>query len=91
MTPYTSYRLYQIERPKSTAEIRYADVQAGLFAATIADLLHAVARPVANTSHLAANIHIYLARWRRGGTGKAGRSSPSPARLREAQPSTTYN
>ncbi len=46
MTPYNSYQLYQIQRPKSTAEMRYADVQAGLFAATIADLLHAVARPV---------------------------------------------
>jgi hypothetical protein len=46
MTPYNCYQLYQIERPKSTAEIRYADVQAGLFAATIADLLHAVGRPV---------------------------------------------
>ena len=24
MTPYNSYQLYQIERPKRTAEIRYA-------------------------------------------------------------------
>ncbi len=46
MTAYNSYPLYQIERPKSTAEIRYADVQAGLFAATIADLLRGVARPL---------------------------------------------
>jgi hypothetical protein len=46
MTPYSSYQLYQINRPKSTAEIRYADVQAGLLAATVADVLHAVARPV---------------------------------------------
>ncbi len=46
MTPYNSYQLYQIKRPKSTAEIRYADVQAGLFAATIADLLHAVVWPI---------------------------------------------
>jgi hypothetical protein len=46
MTPYSSYQLYQIERPKSTTEIRHANVQAGLLAATIANLLHAVARPV---------------------------------------------
>jgi hypothetical protein len=46
MTPYNSYQLYQIERPKRTAEIRYANVQAGLLAVTIADLLRAVARPV---------------------------------------------
>jgi hypothetical protein len=46
MIPYNSYQLHQIERPKSTAEIWYADVHAGLFAATIANLLHAVARPV---------------------------------------------
>ena len=46
MTPYYSYQLYQVSRPKCTAEIRYADVQAGLLAATIADVMHAVARPV---------------------------------------------
>lgn len=49
MTPYNSYQLYQTERPKSAAEIRYADVQAGRFAATIADLLHAIARPARAT------------------------------------------
>jgi len=31
MTPDNSYQLYQIKRPKSTAEIRHADVQAGLY------------------------------------------------------------
>ena len=46
MTPYNSYQLYQISRPKSTAEIRYADIQAGLLAASVADLLHAVQWPV---------------------------------------------
>ena len=46
MTPYNCYQLYQIERPKRTAEIRYADVQAGLLAVTIAGLLQAVVRPV---------------------------------------------
>lgn len=45
MTPYNSYQLYQTERPKSAAEIRYADVRAGRLAATITDLLHAIARP----------------------------------------------
>jgi hypothetical protein len=44
--PYHSYQLYQIDRPKSPAEIRYADVQAGRLSATIADLLRGVARPV---------------------------------------------
>ncbi len=52
MTSYNSYQLYQIERPKSTAEMRRADAQAGLVAATIADLLHAVARPVRTTRKL---------------------------------------
>ncbi len=52
MTPYNSYQLYQIERPKSTAEMRRADAQAGLVAATIGDLLHAVARPVRTTRKL---------------------------------------
>jgi|HubBroStandDraft_1064217.scaffolds.fasta_scaffold196587_1 hypothetical protein len=46
MTPYGSYQLYQVERPKSAAEIRRADVQAGLLAATVTDLLHVFARPV---------------------------------------------
>jgi hypothetical protein len=64
MTPYDTYRLYQIERPKSVAEIRYADERAGRLAAAAARMLrrlthaarphyprrqHAMARPPASS------------------------------------------
>jgi hypothetical protein len=39
MTPYDTYRLYDTERPKSTAEIRAADERAGRLAASIAGLV----------------------------------------------------
>jgi hypothetical protein len=44
MMPYDSYRLYQTERPKSAAEIRYADRQAGQFAAAATGLFRSIAR-----------------------------------------------
>jgi hypothetical protein len=46
MMPYDTYRMYQIERVKSTAEIRRADEQAGQFAAAVSSLLGGIARPV---------------------------------------------
>ena len=38
MMPYDTYRLYQIERPKSAAEIRCAEERAGRMSAAIAGL-----------------------------------------------------
>jgi hypothetical protein len=34
MVPYDTYRIYQIERAKSLAEVQRVDVQAAQFAAT---------------------------------------------------------
>jgi hypothetical protein len=45
MTPNISYLLYQIERPKSAAEIRRADEQIGQFAAAASGLFRSSARP----------------------------------------------
>jgi hypothetical protein len=39
MMPYDYYRLYQAERVKSSAEIRFADAQAGKLAAAASQLL----------------------------------------------------
>lgn len=39
MMPYQTYQLYQIERPKSAAEIRSADERAGRTAAAVAGML----------------------------------------------------
>jgi hypothetical protein len=39
MMPYQIYQLYQVERPKSTAEIRSADERAGRAAAAVAGML----------------------------------------------------
>jgi hypothetical protein len=38
MMPYDYYRLYQAERVKSSAEIRFADAQAGKLAAAASQL-----------------------------------------------------
>jgi hypothetical protein len=45
MTPYQAYLLYQIERPKSSAAIRSADVQAGKVAESISRLWRRAAEP----------------------------------------------
>ena len=42
MMPSDSYRLYQVERLKTAAEIRRADEHAGRLAATVARLVRAV-------------------------------------------------
>jgi len=44
MMPYDGYRLYQAERPKSAAEIRQADRQAGQLAAAVARLFRSITR-----------------------------------------------
>jgi hypothetical protein len=46
MMPYSSYRLYEIERAKSPAEIRRADQQAGHLAAAVSSLFRGIMRPV---------------------------------------------
>ena len=45
MIPYDSYRLFQIERSKSEAEIRHADERAGRLASAGSRLLRAFTRP----------------------------------------------
>ena len=45
MMPYDTYRIYQIERNKSYAEVRYADEQAGRFACAVSSLLRGLTRP----------------------------------------------
>jgi hypothetical protein len=39
MMPYDTYRLYEAERPRTAAEIRAADEQAGRLAATVSRLV----------------------------------------------------
>jgi hypothetical protein len=45
MMPYDSYRLYQVERAKSPAEIRHADEQAGRLASAASSLVRGITRP----------------------------------------------
>lgn len=45
MMPYQTYQLYQIERPKSAAEIRRADERAGRTAAAVAGIVRRRPRP----------------------------------------------
>jgi len=46
MVPYDTYRIYQIERAKSAAEVRRADVQAARVAAAVSSLFRGITRPV---------------------------------------------
>jgi hypothetical protein len=46
MMPYDTYRLYQIERVKSPAEVRHADEQAARFAFTRPSLFRRIMHPV---------------------------------------------
>ena len=45
MMPYDTYRLYQIERVKSPAEVRHADEQAARFAFVRFPLFRRIMRP----------------------------------------------
>jgi hypothetical protein len=45
MMPYDNYRLYQIERAKSPAEVRRADEQAARLASAVSSLLRGITRP----------------------------------------------
>ena len=44
--PYDTYRLYQIERAKSPAEVQRADEQAARLIAAVSSLLRGLTRPV---------------------------------------------
>jgi len=46
MMPYDTYRIYQIERAKSPAEVRRADQQAARLASAVSSLLRGITRPV---------------------------------------------
>jgi hypothetical protein len=50
MMPHQSYQLYQIQRPKSIAEIRSADERAGRLAAALAAALAATVRQLARAA-----------------------------------------
>ena len=45
MMPYSTYQLYQIERPKSAAEVRRADEQLGEISRTLSTAWHRASRP----------------------------------------------
>ena len=46
MVPYDTYRIYQIERAKSLAEVRRADAQAALVASAISSLFRGITWPM---------------------------------------------
>jgi hypothetical protein len=46
MMPYDTYRLYQIERAKSPAELQRADEQAARLVSAVSSLFRAMMRPV---------------------------------------------
>jgi hypothetical protein len=46
MMPYDTYRIYQIERAKSPAEVRRADEQAARLASAVTSLVRGLTRPV---------------------------------------------
>jgi hypothetical protein len=64
MMPYQTYRLWQIERPKTTAERRATDAQRGMFAAAVSR----AARRATSATRPAARARLGLARavWLRG-------------------------
>jgi hypothetical protein len=77
MMPYDSYRLYQIQRAKSSAEIRCADEQAGRLASAVSSLFR-IGRSGARGAHDHIG-RILRARWSgsvglRAGDGRVGRA-----------------
>jgi hypothetical protein len=46
MMPYDTYRMYQVERAKSPAEVRRADQQAARLASAVTSLVRGLTRPV---------------------------------------------
>ena len=51
MMPYQAYQLYQIERPKSRAEIRQADEQRGRVAESVTALWESVTQGMTARAH----------------------------------------
>ena len=45
MMPYDTYRLYQVERAKSSAEVRHADEHAARVASAASSLFRGITRP----------------------------------------------
>jgi hypothetical protein len=45
MVPYDTYRIYQIQRAKSAAEVRCADAQAARLASALSSLFRGITRP----------------------------------------------
>ena len=45
MVPYDTYRIYQIERAKSPAEVRRTDQQAAQLASALSSLFRGITRP----------------------------------------------
>ena len=54
MMPYQSYQLWEIERTKTTAELRASDVRAGEFAAAMARSFRQVGRQLRAVADLRA-------------------------------------
>ena len=46
MVPYDTYRIYQIERAKSPAEVRRGDQQAAQLSSAVSSLFRGITRPV---------------------------------------------
>jgi len=46
VVPYDTYRIHQIERAKTLAEVRRADQQTARLASAISSLFHGLMRPV---------------------------------------------
>jgi len=53
MVPYDTYRIYQIERAKSLAEVRRADAQAARVVSAISSLFLGITRPARNVRRAA--------------------------------------
>jgi hypothetical protein len=83
MMPYNSYRLYQIERAKSPAEVRRADEQAGRLASAASSLFRGITPPVRAIDRSSPAATRRLAPSDLTGppsTSSFTRTSPSPAR-----------
>lgn len=80
MLPFGSYQLYQIERPKSAAEIRSADEQRGEVSLVLSSAWLSATRP--------AGALLALAGRRRPGVQPRQTARSNPA-LSEPQPTAT--
>jgi len=81
MMPYDTYRLYQTERPKTAAELRYADERTGRLSAAAAGLLS----QLANASWARSRRQRYLSR----GPDSSSRT-PTSSALASSSPGSAY-